>query len=93
MVSKSDYNLLQSIVDIVGFVIIALGIIVQSIVRACLPKSYRKMKDLSGQNVLITGGGGGLGRLLALRLASQGAKIIVWDVNQEGKDEFQIPYM
>ncbi|XP_044759327.1 estradiol 17-beta-dehydrogenase 11 [Coccinella septempunctata] len=87
MVSKSDYNLLQSIVDVVGFIVIALGIIAQSIVRACLPKSYRKFKNLNGQNVLITGGGGGLGRLLALRMANQGAKIIVWDVNQEGIEE------
>ncbi|XP_045475892.1 estradiol 17-beta-dehydrogenase 11 [Harmonia axyridis] len=87
MVSKSDYNLLQSILDIVGFIIIAIGMIVQSIVRACLPKSYRKFKELSGQNVLITGGGGGLGRLLALRIANQGAKVMVWDVNEEGIQE------
>lgn len=87
MVSKSDYNLLQSIVDVVGFLIIAIGIIVQNIVRACIPRSYRKFKNFSGQNVLITGGGGGLGRLLALRIAKQGAKVIVWDVNQEGKKE------
>ncbi|KAL3272787.1 hypothetical protein HHI36_014247 [Cryptolaemus montrouzieri] len=87
MVSKSDYNLLQSIVDIVGFLLLSIAIIIQSIVKSCLPNSYRTLKDIRGQKVLITGGGGGLGRLLALRLAKHGASVILWDVNLEGVEE------
>ena len=41
-------------------------------------------KDLNGEIALVTGGGGGLGRLLALRLIKLGAKVVLWDINQEG---------
>lgn len=40
---------------------------------------------LRGELALITGGGGGLGRLLAIRLAKLGVDTIIWDINQEGK--------
>lgn len=36
--------------------------------------------------MLITGGGGGLGRLLALRLARLEAIVVLWDVNIKGKN-------
>lgn len=35
--------------------------------------------------MLITGGAGGIGREIVLRLAKQGAKVIVWDKNVTGK--------
>lgn len=34
---------------------------------------------------MITGGGGGLGRLLAMRLVRLGVRVILWDISQEGK--------
>lgn len=45
----------------------------------------RPAKELRGELALITGGGGGLGRLLALRLANLGVNTVIWDINQEGK--------
>lgn len=42
-------------------------------------------KSLKGELALVTGGGGGLGRLLALRLSRLGCRVILWDINQEGK--------
>lgn len=42
-------------------------------------------KDLNNELCVVTGGGGGLGRLLAMRLAQLGVKVILWDINQEGK--------
>lgn len=47
-------------------------------------------KSLNGELSLVTGGGGGLGRMLALRLAKLGVHVVIWDINQEGKRKLLI---
>jgi 3-oxoacyl-[acyl-carrier protein] reductase len=42
---------------------------------------------LENKTAIVTGSGGGIGRATALRLAKEGAAIIVCDVNQAGVDE------
>ena len=41
------------------------------------------MTLLKYKNVLITGGAGGIGRLVAEEMAACGATIILWDLNKE----------
>ena len=44
------------------------------------------MSDYAGRTVLVTGAASGMGRLLALRFAAEGASIVLWDVNAQGLD-------
>lgn len=44
------------------------------------------MTDYNAKKVLITGAAGGIGRLMAHKMAARGAQLILWDVNQAGLD-------
>lgn len=46
-----------------------------------------ELKDVAGQLALITGGGGGLGREMALRLARRGCNIVIVDVNLKAAEQ------
>ncbi|XP_051465119.1 epidermal retinol dehydrogenase 2-like [Apus apus] len=56
----------------------------ESLVFLIVPK---QKKNVSGEIVLITGAGSGIGRLLSLKFASLGATVVLWDINQEGLKE------
>ncbi|HTV96201.1 MAG TPA: 3-oxoacyl-ACP reductase family protein [Steroidobacteraceae bacterium] len=43
--------------------------------------------SLKGKTAVVTGGARGLGRAIALRLASDGAAVSVWDLKREGAEE------
>lgn len=54
----------------------------QSAFRWVLPPR----KSLHGELALVTGAASGIGRLISLRLAEKGCRLVLWDVNQEGLD-------
>jgi len=42
------------------------------------------MIDMAGKVALVTGGASGMGQIIARRLADQGAKVAIFDVNEQG---------
>ncbi|KAL3248250.1 hypothetical protein MRX96_056657 [Rhipicephalus microplus] len=49
--------------------------------------SGNKRKSVSGETVLVTGAGSGIGRLLSLRFAQRGARLVLWDIDRAGNEE------
>ncbi|NXJ29664.1 RDHE2 dehydrogenase, partial [Dicrurus megarhynchus] len=62
-------------------IVILVYYFLESLVLLVVP---RRKKNVSGEIVLITGAGSGIGRLLAVKFASLGATLVLWDINQEG---------
>jgi len=75
--------MLAFLVELVTSLILFFYYIIESIVIKLIPVRFRS-KDVSGQIVLVTGAGGGIGRLLALKLAALGCRVVCWDVLKQG---------
>ncbi|XP_034537765.1 retinol dehydrogenase 10-A [Notolabrus celidotus] len=46
-----------------------------------------RTKPIDGELVLITGSGGGLGRLFAQEFTKQGAEVVLWDINSSSNEQ------
>lgn len=84
-VTKQEFTIIKSISDVISFLLITLVLTIKAISAAFIPKKYQPRKKLDGEIALVTGGAGGIGRLVALRLAKLNAKVVLWDVNEKGE--------
>ncbi|KAH7712475.1 epidermal retinol dehydrogenase 2 [Aphelenchoides avenae] len=74
---------MQFLVDIILWILTSIAKLYELLV----PSSKPLKKSLSGQVVLVTGGGGGIGRELALRFAENGCILALWDIATRPNEE------
>uniref|UniRef100_L7M158 Putative hydroxysteroid 17-beta dehydrogenase 11 n=1 Tax=Rhipicephalus pulchellus TaxID=72859 RepID=L7M158_RHIPC len=72
---------------IVYNLILVLYYIAEAIVVKLMPRKYLQRKSVAGETVLVTGAGSGIGRLLSLRFAQRGARLVLWDIDRAGNEE------
>ena len=57
--------------------------IMEAVVLSLIPRRYRG-KSINGEVALVTGGAGGIGKLIAAKLANLGCTVVIWDINKVG---------
>ncbi|XP_015606795.1 short-chain dehydrogenase/reductase family 16C member 6 [Cephus cinctus] len=72
--------------DFLLFVGMAIVYISESVILSLIPRKLRS-KSVEKEVALITGGAGGIGRLIAKKLANLGAHVVLWDINEAGLTE------
>lgn len=77
------FNIFLLIIEVVQLVLKSCWYTIESLYQNFVPPAAKSVRN---EIVLITGGGHGLGKELALRFARLGAIIVIWDVNQIGSE-------
>lgn len=77
---------MTDIADFISKVLLGLYYWVEGIILYFVPRRF-KLKDVTGEIVLITGAGSGIGRLMALKFAARGAILVLWDMNGDANEE------
>ncbi|XP_027709217.1 17-beta-hydroxysteroid dehydrogenase 13 [Vombatus ursinus] len=72
------------IVELFLLVAIVIYSYLEALVKLFIPV---KRKSVSGEIVLITGAGHGIGRLTACEFAKHKSKLVLWDINKHGVEE------
>merc|ERR1719153_1259458 len=78
--------MLMTILELGGAIVWTVYHMVEAGVKLLIPDKVFH-KDISGQVVLVTGGGSGIGRLMCQRFARLGAIVVTWDINTAGNNE------
>lgn len=82
--SKRIFDVLQ---DLSEFLLVFTRILLELLRTALQALWPQNLKDISGEIVLITGTGHGIGRELALHYAAWGSTVVCVDINEKGNAE------
>ncbi|XP_015191499.1 PREDICTED: estradiol 17-beta-dehydrogenase 11 [Polistes dominula] len=77
---------LTLIYDIILFVIMSIIYICETIILTIIPKRYRE-KSIKGKIALVTGGAGGIGKIIVQKLSKLGAHVIILDINKSALED------
>ncbi|XP_035993713.1 epidermal retinol dehydrogenase 2 isoform X2 [Fundulus heteroclitus] len=72
------------VLETIQVIFLSLWYNIESFIHLLVP---RKKKNITGEVVLITGAGSGIGRLMTKEFATRGTVLVLWDINEEGLKE------
>lgn len=79
----------RMIYDLFLFIGAVIIYIIKTVISTLIPHQYRA-KLIKDETALVTGGASGIGKLIAIKLAKLGARVIIWDINKNGKQLFYL---
>jgi len=84
--SNLTLRMWANILEVLVSLLLTVYHVVERFVKLFIPQKMFE-KSISGQILLVTGGGSGIGRLMCLRFARLGATVVTWDINKAGNEE------
>lgn len=75
----------QQIFEVVWGFLLCAYFALEGLAKWVYPDKFRK--SLDGEIALVTGGGSGIGRLIAKKLSKLGCVIVTVDISKPGNDE------
>merc|ERR1712142_138732 len=83
---QATHKMAAAVLEVLIALVFTVYHVIERVVKIFLPQKMFE-KNISGQVVLVTGGGSGIGRLMCLRFARLGATVVTWDINKAGNEE------
>jgi predicted amino acid dehydrogenase len=69
------------LISVVKWIFLVIESLAKSCYRNIFPYAMQPKKQLNGLTVLVTGAGGGIGHVIAHKLAIEGCRLVLWDTN------------
>ncbi|XP_050501356.1 short-chain dehydrogenase/reductase family 16C member 6 [Diabrotica virgifera virgifera] len=83
------FGIFTKIAELVAIVSLTVYYFAESFLLTISPSFLIPQKEIRGKVVLVTGGAGGVGKELVIRLAYNKTKVIVWDNNEKALDKLK----
>ncbi|XP_022700251.1 epidermal retinol dehydrogenase 2-like isoform X1 [Varroa jacobsoni] len=83
---SEDQSVVMSIVRFFTNLAMIFYYILEACVLMFVPSKFR-IKSIKDEVVLVTGAGSGIGRLMAIKFAGLGAKVVCWDISKDTMEE------
>ncbi|CAH1100563.1 unnamed protein product [Psylliodes chrysocephalus] len=88
-ITNTIFRIVTRIAELIVVVALAVYYFTESFILTLAPSFLIPEKDISGKIALVTGGAGGVGKELVLRLAKHKLTVIVWDNNSKALEKLE----
>ncbi|XP_004524651.1 epidermal retinol dehydrogenase 2 [Ceratitis capitata] len=85
--NKVSKRIMDVVQDLSEFFVVFVKILIELLQRFFEKMMTKKFKDISGEIILITGAGHGIGRELALHYTAWGSVVVCVDINEKNNEE------
>ncbi|CAH0564160.1 unnamed protein product [Brassicogethes aeneus] len=89
LLTRLVLHIIDRLIELTILTALSVYYVAETVILTFTPSFLRKLNSVRDKVVLITGGAGGVGQELAIRLARSNAKVVVWDMNEKAMENLK----